>query len=245
MTLYAGISARHVNSYHVNNSLLFQFILSEFIEAFTEIKKLDKLCSRSDASLAQTPKEAIVPDLDYNKIQASLRFLVGSTKDYMRIFSWNFSEGVLTKLKTYCSLFLENSISSEKDFIAIQHYSEKVWQGCLQAIDGIEEVPVDRAAILVAIDKASTAMHRFSKQLARLTHQFRDDENVVLFLLRHHAVLDSLYGPRFTLKLLCRMFSKGLREVQHFLIMKYSERGFNAIEKTIRTFAAEVEASNT
>lgn len=245
MTLYTGITARHINSYHVNNSLLFQFILSEFIEAFSEVKKLDKLCSRSDAPLSLNSAEGIPSELDFEKIKASLKTLVGSTKDYMRIFSWNFSEGVLAKLKTYCSLLLEHSFGSEKDFIAFQHYSEKVWQGCLQAIDALEEVPLDRAAMLASIDKASSAMHRFAKQLTRLVLQFRDDENVIFFLFRHHATLDSLYGNRFTLKLLNKLFSKGMKEAQHFLIAKYSERGFNAIESSIRTLAAEIEASSS
>jgi len=106
-------------------------------------------------------------------------------------------------------------------------------------------VPIDRAAMLAAVDKASSAMHRFAKQLSRLIHQFRDDENVIFFLLRHHSVLDSLYGQRFTLKLLSRMFSKGLKEAQHFLITRYAERGFTVVENPIRTLAAEIEASNT
>ena len=245
MTLYAGISARHVNSYHVSNSLLFQFILSEFIEAFVEIKKIDKMCSRTDQTALAISSDSNSSELDYPAIKTSLRLLAGATKDYMRLFSWNFSEGILTKLKTYCSLFLENSISSEKDFIAIQHYSEKVWQGCLQAIDALEEVPIDRAAMLSAIDKASSAMHRFAKQLARLCHQFRDDENVIFFILRHHSLLDSLYGPRFTSKLLSKMFPKGLREVQHFLITRYAQRGFTVVEAPIRSLSAEIEASNS
>lgn len=138
---------------------------------------------------------------------------------------------------------LQNSASSEKDFIAIQHYAEKIWQGCLLATDALREAPFDRPALKSAIEKASTAMHRFAKQIARLMQQFRDDENVIFFIVRHHRVLDTLYGSRFTAKLLSRMFSKGLREVQHFLLCRYAQRGFNNLESPIRSLIAEIEAS--
>lgn len=237
MTSYAAVSARHVNAYHHNNSLLFQFILTEFIESFEEIQQLDALCNRNvdTASSSSEEKKRLT--------QLALIRLVGSTRDYMRIFSWNFGDGILAKLKTYCALFLQNASSDEKEVIALQHYADKLWQACMQAIDSLHDDADQRTALLAALDKASTAVHRFSKLIARIIPQFRDDENVVFCLLRYREQLDKLYGGRFVAKLLGRMYSKGLQEAQNFLSHRYAERGFESLLPIIAEKIAEIEAS--
>lgn len=244
MTLYAGISARHVNSYHQNNSLLFQFILVEFVEAFTEIQRLDSLCNRTPTPLPQDEQACRQVENNNHLVESALTKLVGPTKHYMRLFSWNFSEGLLSKLRTYCALFLQNSETDEKELIAIQHYADKIWQGCLQALDTLQEAPQDRPLLFAALDKASSAMQRFAKLIARLLHQFRDDENVIFYVLRHHQVFDKLYGNRFVIKLLCRIYPKGLKEVQLLLVKKYTERGFDNILPVIYSSLKELEVSS-
>ena len=106
MTTYAGLAPRHVNTYHNNNSLIFRFILAEFAESYAEMQRLDALCSRTQVALpaGQPPSRDV--DGRMVEIEACLIRLVGSTRDYMRLFSWNFCEGILAKLKTYTALFL-------------------------------------------------------------------------------------------------------------------------------------------
>lgn len=241
MTSYAGISPRHVNTYHHNNSLLLQFLLVEFLEAFTEIQRLDILQKRTP--LPNHEATSRQKESEREQIEASLAKLVGSTRDYMRLFSWNFSEGLLVKLKTYCTLFLQNAEGNEKELIAMQHYAEKIWQACLLAIDALHETPQERAPLVASLDKACSSMHRFSKLAARLIHQFREDENVIFFVVRHHQRFDRLYGNRFVYKLLNRMYQKGLRETQQVLVKKYTERGFDNILPIIQTNLAEIEAA--
>jgi glutamine synthetase adenylyltransferase len=162
----------------------------------------------------------------------------------MRLFSWNFNEGLLSKLRTYCSLFLQNDDTDEKELIAIQHYAEKIWHHYLQALDALQEVPQDRTQLLTSLDKASSAMHRFAKLIPRLAYHFKHDENVILFLLKNHKILDRLYTNRFVIKLLTKMYPKGIKEVQHFLIEKYSARGFENLLPSIQAAVAELEASS-
>lgn len=243
MTLYAGISARHVNSYHQNNSLLFQFILVEFIEAFTEIQKIDALCSRTPSPLPSGEHAYRQIENNIPTIQMTLSKLVGPTGDYMRLFTWNFSEGLLSKLRTYCSLFLQNADTDEKELIAIQHYAEKVWQSCLQATDALQEIPQDRPAVFTALEKSSSAMQRFAKVIVRLIHQFRDDENVIFFIVRNHKIFDKLYGNRFITKLFTKIYPKGLKDVQQLLIRKYTERGFENVLPSICNAVTEIETA--
>lgn len=235
MTLYTSITAHHVNSYHQSPSLLFQFLLSEFLNTYSTLQHLDSLCSHSTTFLSE---DSCLQAENEELIKKTLIKLLGSPKDYMRMFSWNFSEGLLAKMRTYCTLFIQNAETDEKEFIAIQHYADKIWQGCLQALDALQEAPADRSLFRVPLDKASAAMQRLAKLIARLIHQFRDDENVIFYVLKHHQAFDALYGPRFVMKLMNRIYSKGLKEVHFFLVKKYQERGFDhlvpSIDKTIK-----------
>jgi len=244
MTPYTGLAARHVNSYHQSSSLLFQFILLEFIEACTEIHRLDSLRHRPLSSLS--PDGAVghqAAESSFHLIEKSLTKLAGSPKDHMRLFSWNFSEGLLSKLRSYCILFLQNDDTNEKELIAIQHYVDKIWQACVQAMEAIQENPQERPILLIALDKAHAAMQRLAKLITRLIYQFRDDENVIFYVLRHHQIFDQLYGQRFTAKLLGKIYPKGLKEVHLLLTKKYQQRGFDHLMSVIAAFIKEVEAS--
>lgn len=244
MTLYASISPRHVNSYHRDNSLLFQFILAEFLEAYTEIQKLDSLCSRTPTPLPKDELSCRQAEKNLHLIQEVLIKLVGPTRDYMRLFSWNFSEGMMSKLRTYCVLFLQNADTDEKELIAIQHYADKAWLNCVQAVDAFHEMPVDRHSLFSSLEKSSSAMHRFAKQIARQIHQFKNDENVIFFILRNHKIFDKLYGNRFVVRLFSKMYSKGMKDSVSFLNKKYVARGFDNILPAIEEAASEAEAAS-
>lgn len=243
MTPYAGASARHVNAYHLNNSLLFQFILADFFAAFEEIQTIDILCHRKPISTPENPYQPHNQELP-DQIETILNKLIGSKRDSMRLFSWNFSEGTLTRLKTYCSVFAQNADNDEKELIAMQYYADKVWQHCLQAIEALHDSPDQRTPLFVAHEKASGAMHRFAKIISRVIQQFRDDENVVFFVLRHKQQIDKLYGRRFIIKLLCRMYPKGLREAQHFLTKRYVDRNFDNLLPKLSAIFTELEVAS-
>lgn len=242
MTSSAGISLRHDNTYQHSNSLLFQFILVEFIETFGEIQRLDILCNRKPAELAPDSDCSMHSEASRGQIEAVLTKLVGSARDYMRLFSWNACDGLLAKLKTNCALFLHNADNDEKEMIALQHYADKMWLGCLQAVDIWRTGPDEQAAFHAAVDKTSSAMQRFAKLMARIAVQFRDDENVLFCILCYKESLDKLFGNRFVSKLLLRMYPKGLHEAQHYLTRRYAERGFDNILPVIAVKIAELEA---
>lgn len=242
MTPYIGASARHVNAHHLSSSLLFQFILADFIEAFGDIQVLDQLYHQKPISIPDHPYQIYNLETT-SQVENILKKLVGSQKNDTRLIAWNFREGILTRLKTHCSFFSQNADNDEKELMAMQHYVDKVWQHCMQAMDVLSESPDKRSLLYASLEKASGAMHRFAKLIARVIQQFRDDENVVFFLLRHKHQIDKLYGRRYINKLLCRMYPKGLREVRHFLINKYTERHFEHLLPTISTMISEIEAS--
>jgi hypothetical protein len=215
-------------------------MLTEFLQTFCEIQQLDLLCSRMLAP--SSPHELPNRQKDLHFIQDALTKLLGPTKDIMRLFSWDFNQGLLSKLRTYCTLFLQNADTDGKELIAIQHYADKIWLNCLQAVDALHELPQDHTSFFSALEKASTATQRFAKQIVRLIPQFKHDENVIFYVLRNHALFDKVYGNRFTLKLFSKIYPKGVKEGQHFLTTKYAERGFEALLPAINAATAEMEA---
>jgi hypothetical protein len=243
MTPYTGVTARHVNSYHQSNSLLFQFILLEFIEAYAEIHRLDGLRNRPLSSSSLDEITSLTEESPLHLIETALAKLAGSPKDHMRLFSWNFNEGLLSKLRAYCTLFLQNDDTNEKELIAVQHYVDKIWQACVQASEATHEFPQERPLLFAALDKASAAMQRLAKLITRLIYQFRDDENVIFYILRNHQILDQLYGQKFTLKLMSKLYPKGLKEAHLLLTRKYQQRGFDNLVTPIAATVKEIEAS--
>jgi len=239
VTLHPSIYV--ANHGYFTDSLLFQFILGEFLESYELTQQLDILCNRKQTPLGS--QQVMDREENLSQVEVILSKLVGSARDYMRLFSWNFTDGALQKLKMYCSLFLQHVDTDEKELIALQHYADKIWQSYLNALDTLREDPKDRHAFLANIDKASSAMNRFSKLISRLIHQFRDDENVIFFVLRNRVQFDKLYGNRFVARLFLKLYPKGFREIQLFLLKKYSERGFDNLLFTISSKMSELEAS--
>lgn len=246
MILYPGAQAHYTSppQSHLNNSLLFQFILADFIRAYESIQILDSLSNRNPTSIRESAYHMHNQEIP-TQIKSILTQLVGTKCEPTRLIPWSSNEGTLSRLKTFCALFLHNSDNDEKELIALQHYAEKAWQNCLQGFEALRGHHNKRTSQFAALEKASNAMHRFAKLIARIALQFRDDENVVFFFLRHKEQFDKLYGKKFMSKLLSRMYTKGIREAQYFLTKKYLERSFDNVPAQIDLMIAELEAASS
>lgn len=243
MATYNGSFTRPINAYHRNTSLLLQFILVEFMTSYEECQKLAGLCHLKPMPLP--PASDLPPDYSalQHQIGLSLTRLVGTPPGAERLVAWNFGEGLLAKLKAYCMLFAQQSERDEKELLGMQHYTDKAWQSGLQAQAHFAALEEARPQLLAALDKMFQSMQRLAKHVARVVALFRDDENIVFFVLRHHKRFENLYPPRFISKLLARMFPKGSRELKQFLHAKYAERGFTNMLPSIDTQIAELEAA--
>lgn len=233
-----------LNSYHASNSLLFQFILSDFLAAFLDIQRLDTLCHRRLLPFVEKTYNEHNQEL-IQEIEKILERLVGTKNDYIKRFSSSITEGILTRFKMHCSLFSQQSDSDVKELLAMQHYADKTWQTCMLAVDALGDAPNKCAQLFAYLEKASNALHRLGKLIVRLIQQFREDENVIFFVLRHKESFEKAFGKRFINKLFGRMYPKGLREVEHFLIKKYRDRSFDNIIPMISRLFNELEASNS
>ena len=85
----------HLNVYHLEESLSFQFILSELISAFHQLESIHEIRKVLE-------KKRIDPSVYQhllNELVVKIRELAGATPDYNRLYSWDVEYGILTKLK--------------------------------------------------------------------------------------------------------------------------------------------------
>jgi len=224
----------HFNSYHHNNGLLFQFILSEFLEAFSEMEQIktlaEKIAKEEKKSLHEgTGRQILIVLYGYTAK------LAGSTPNFMRLFSWNLDNGLLAKLRNYCVFFSHNANLQDKESILLQRNANRIWETCLACLDFMQSllnqsskvnVLEQKKVLNLLIEKMMRCMRHFANLLAKIMVNFRDEENVMFFLLRHHQEFDRCYGSQFIAKFFNKMFPKGLIESQQFLSERYTNRGF-------------------
>lgn len=208
---------RITQPYHQNHSLLFQFILSELFLAHAEIEHLNATSSEISSPCSWRLIEPLVN---------SLAKLVGSTQGYMRLFSWN-DFGILTKIKNYSALL---SQSLNKEEVAMHREANQAWLLSLQALDiiyanrHVEIINVQ--PLLNALSKLQSCMQRFARLVSKIIIRFKDDENVIFFILRHIDPMNALYGTGFVHKIFGQMFGKKIEAVKDFLEQRYTNRGF-------------------
>lgn len=112
----------HLNSFHTSNSLLFQFILHDFLLAYHVL------------STAQ-PKE----------IANTMAKLSGASSHHMRLFSWGLDSGILARLKNYCAFFSDN-LQDESDIVAMYRCADKAWLLSLECLDNSTEEGVNKVS---------------------------------------------------------------------------------------------------
>jgi hypothetical protein len=219
-------------------SLLFQFILLEFISSYTEVLNIHQL-SRD----LQTTSD-VVPAL-----KLSINKLAGPARGCMRLFSWNLEDGILSRLKNYCANFTLEAKDSNPGILKMHAYLNQAFISCRKTLDVIglfEERDLsqqNRQALHKVLTKVIQQMGRFSKMTAKLMQQFSTDENVVFFMLRHKSELDRLYGSQFVYKLINKMYPKGVEEAKDFLLKQYGQRGFDHLIPLIIKKISELKAT--
>lgn len=165
------------------------------------------------------------------KLRHCLEELVGSPET-LRIFMNHFENGLLTRLKNLCLLFLQWYPSKDQNILQMSHCVDKLWSLCM---DSLKHISSDCAASLLVqnIHEVIISLENFRHFLGEILLQYRSDENVVFFLLRHHAEFDDCYGKNFVVDLLKKMYPDGVNEVERFLSKRYALRGFQHLLPTI------------
>lgn len=219
--------------YHQNDFLLLQFILSEYLISFNEIKHMHFLFMNFSFLIeTQSHKKKIINE--FNNIKLSIEKLSGASHHQMRLFAWHES-GLLNKLNHYCALFAKHFdlLPAQK----IYKYVNKSLLSCIELHELIFELQnknleniLQNFDYLKSIEKKIyTRMFRVSRHLPEIVKRFSSNENVLFFLLRHKDDFEKLIDESFILNLMTVNYTNGLDDVKQLLLKNYSERGFHQL----------------
>ncbi len=239
------------NIYGQSPSLLLQFILSEFICTFYEIQFLEKTYKEMEIYLIKKRLQGDSREDLKNILDSTIR-LIGATIMDETALPWDSQKGSLNKLRQYCYSFVpfHSKTKSEKSVVNFSTCVSNAFHSALQAREllqyflremNLEEKKVPEYAMLYQLfDKLIDNINRGSRLLLHIIMEYRNDENVVYFLLRHNEAFNTMYGSRFVIKIFKKMYPNGIEDVGQFLMKKYSERGFSNLLNTIATKISEI-----
>ncbi len=229
-----SIARRHLKAYHQQHRLLLQFIWSDLILAHQHTIE----CVRLNEELKK-PQKSMTRNALLHALKVHVTKLAGSAHDYMRLFAWG-DEGIFAKLKNYCTLFSQNANDENKEQLELLREANKGWLLALEALNDMQvplhnEKTLESGPLSVVVAKIGVSIDRMKKLVALLAMPLYTDENVLLFIIRHHEALDRLHGSGFVKKTLMKMYPQGLEASERFLIKKYKARGFTQMIPLIQT----------
>ena len=220
--------------YNRNNNLVLQFILLELIHALQDTHEVEKLLGN--------------PAIHLDPLFVHVSRLVGQTKKYIRIFSWSLNDGILTRVKNYCSLFVNNRNPPDPRITSLQTHSDRAWINGLESLDLIrliKKTPLCNTecerSLRIVLEKMLKRQQQLIKSIYQALPMFCKDEHTLFFLLRHRRDLEILFGDESILQLFTITFPKGLKVASRFIIQRYAKRGFTHLSPMISQKISELE----
>jgi hypothetical protein len=227
-----------LNIYHQDKHLLFQCILSEFLQCYQETLKLEALSNNLISHTDQILKDCVVK-------------LVGSNFKKIQNTVWHHVEGVLFQFRNYCLYFSQLEGLDNKSASQLQLYAHQAYLLCLQCFESISAMEGDsqklkakyQANLTLHLKKIHKCMQRIERTLLRIVYCFRKDENIIFFMIRHHVQYETLFGAEYLPNFLKKCFPRGLQQVNQHLADRYLQRGFDHLIPFISSKISEIEAA--
>lgn len=203
-----------------SDSLLFQFILAEYIFIHCQINKIQSLLENYKLS-----QETLLDCLNAHQMQNKLNQFFHFLRDPQ------FSELLQSqyrsqkKFKNYAQSFQQDGV--QKELFVLKKQVTKAWLLNIELLDASLNCN-DFNLFESILKKNLKVLNLLKRPLIKLIPQFRDDENVIFFFLSRQQALDAILGPYFTSKLLVSMFSN-LQNCAQFLLKSYARRNFDRL----------------
>lgn len=225
-----------VHAFHQNDSLLLQFILSEYLLAQNQVIDLQNAFLKFQQLLTKSSPLSTKKH-ELKQLIATTELLSGSSFDTMRLFSWGHESSLLYKLNGYCALFSHQYESKSQTEQTLYRYVNQQWLTCIQLHDTLHTFLDDSPKnwkiymeeIGVFVDKIYKLGDRFKKLLPKVISPYAKDENVLFFIVRHHSDFDKLFGLGYTKSLLKKVSLKPIEELKKMISRRYNNRGFTQI----------------
>jgi len=226
--LKAQVSNQHFKSFYQENFLLIQLML----------KELNEICTLTPT--IQLPQVLELSDQESWLLQLNsyLMLLVGEHDE--GAFS-NCENGPLARLKSYCQNFQLIDLVQDKSLVGLSYqvnhlylHAKQLWH--LTHSFNSTNIQRKKESFLNKIQKnvqlILVTIENTLKAFLTCLKKFRDNENVLFFLLRKKSLLVKIYGGRTTSQLF-EAFSK--KEcLASLLIKRFKSRGFDHLLPIIK-----------
>jgi hypothetical protein len=219
-----------------SDSLLFQFIMSEFLNAYPAVRKVEALHADLEKDESGDP---------INGLLEVLRELVGALPEEAAHAPWTRNQGILAYLKHYCACYhaalpeaAELRATASQAFHAALSARDLLWQIALPPDE--ERYSLDLAYFSRLIWRLVAHMDRFSEELQSLLPKYKRDENVLYFLLQQNDSLLKAFPSDFLSSLLKEMFQGGVSDANVYLQDRYHQRGFDHLLPSIADLLSQI-----
>lgn len=239
--------------YTQNKSLLFQFILLEFIVSYQKIQEIEKIYERMEALLIKERFAAnTFPYL--SSLLDKIPLLAGSQMvvTHEQGLPWTHQKGTLNKLRHYCYLF-SHQMSEDLDIHNLNVAVSKAFHGTLQIREVIFSIqrqledPMQMpnyVALYQLLDRMIDNMRRASRLILKILIQFKEDEKILLFLVEHKKEFDELYKTQFLARILKKMFPLGIEKAIELVQNKFQKRGFVQLSESLSSQLQHVQETS-
>lgn len=191
---------QHFNAYFLDNRLLIQFIVVEFLTVYSQVYQLKQKSHLLSAS-------PVLFDELLPQITHSIATLQGIPSENSRPWGSEWKTGALTKLKKYCEQLSVNTFHQNKIHFQMHKNVFRAWICCLHCFEMIKGLqpsvspftstfrPIVVAPLHHALASMNTSLNSVSKLLLKALREFINDEMVVSFLHKRKQELCAIYGP--------------------------------------------------
>ncbi len=236
-------AASPLHVYCQSQPLLFQFLLAELFRVDEDIKQIHSFRSTIKQTLA---KEA--PPSEIKELLTGLHVVIATTTGtagaHEEHFPWYALRGSLNKLKHYGRLYAQLAIEGKKETSALNICIHQAFHTALQikeetlalrhGFDHSSDVQLsDYTPLFLLLDKIILRFEKSLCILVPLIVSYKENENVLYFLLTEEKKINALFHEGFFIELLNKMCSSGIAKAQNTLLNNYSKRGFHHIVSSI------------
>ena len=193
--------------YFQSHSITFQFVLSDLIKVHGQMSKLVSIKLNNDTNYFEhvfSPLKSLgnIPSLFFSEF-----------------IPWHQEKGLLLKLEE-CTRDLVNL---DVKFQKLHQSIVKCQLLCSEALEFHNTKHVD--FLFKKITSLTKSLVQIFKNLPDLIKKFKDDENVLLFLINHFDSFEKIYSNIHT-DLFKKLNIKGLENIKEYILVSYTKRGF-------------------
>ncbi|KIC75935.1 hypothetical protein DB41_GW00070 [Neochlamydia sp. TUME1] len=219
--------------YHLqnNNSLVFQFMVSEYLAICQAFKSFEIAVQNNNYEAAN---------------MALIRLLGYQDKNLFPAFFGYADKGLLQQLQSSCQSFNLNDEDKKQPAQKLNLHAQKAYSLCYQVWKTVENRPLSPSSPLFElaspyIPKIQNFLNKIGRLIAKLFLQFEDDETILFFLLENHQIVDEVYKAPLVKKVFAKMFPQGLKTAEKYIIKQYSKRGYYHLLPQVLEAAKELQ----